>query len=123
MGFIVRWIVTTLAVAAAAWFVPGISVVPTSGEVWISLAIVGLVLAILNMSVKPILKALSLPITILTLGLFYLVINALMLVLTSWLVESFFGVGFIIESFGSAIIGGIIVSVVSAILGVFIDEE
>lgn len=69
------------------------------------------------MSIKPILQILSLPITCLTLGFFYLVVNTLMIYLASWLADSLFGAGIVIDSFGSAFVASIVISVVSAILG------
>lgn len=114
MKFIVRWIVTALAVGVAVWIVPGISVFGT--ETWAAVALFGLVLALINMSVKPILQIISLPVTVLTLGVFYLVVNALMLYLAQWLANGILGLNFYIAGFGSAFLGAIIISIVSAIL-------
>lgn len=116
MGFVLRWIVTAVAVAAAVWVVPGIEV-SSATESWVGVAVFSLFLALLNMSVKPILQILSLPITCLTLGFFYLVVNTLMIYLASWLADSLFGAGIVIDSFGSAFVASIVISVVSAILG------
>lgn len=82
------------------------------GSIWIALA-ASLVLAILNMSIKPILIILSLPITIVTLGLFSVVINALMLQLTSF----FVGPGFQFAGFGTALWISILMSIANLILG------
>lgn len=116
MGFVLRWIVTAVAVAAAVWVVPGIEV-SSATESWVGVAVFSLFLALLNMSIKPILQILSLPITCLTLGFFYLVVNTLMIYLASWLADSLFGAGIVIDSFGSAFVASIVISVVSAILG------
>lgn len=116
MGFVLRWIVTAVAVAAAVWVVPGIEV-SSATESWVGVAVFSLFLALLNMSIKPILQILSLPITCLTLGFFYLVVNTLMIYLASWLADSLFGAGIVIGSFGSAFVASIVISVVSAILG------
>ena len=78
MNFIVRWLITALAVAFTVWLVPGIGFA-TAGNSVIDVVAFAIVLALLNMAVKPILQALSLPITVLTFGLFYLVVNTAML--------------------------------------------
>lgn len=114
MKFILRWIVTALAVGVAMWIVPGISVFGM--ETWAAVALFGLVLALINMSIKPILQFISLPVTCLTLGIFYLVVNAFLLYLAQWLANNVLGLSFHIESFGSAFVGAIVISIVSAIL-------
>ena len=113
MEFIGSWIVTTIACAVAISFVPGIEAVGGSyaGPIMCALA-----LALVNAVVKPVAEVLSLPITVLTLGIFYLVINALMLELASGLSVSLFGSGISIESFGAAIMGSIVISIASTIL-------
>lgn len=115
MSFVARWVVTALAVAAAVWIVPGIEILAT-GQTWIGVALTALVLSLLNMSVKPVLQLLSLPVTILTLGIFYLIINTLMLYLASWLANGLLGAGFYIAGFGSAFLASIVISIVSTIL-------
>ena len=96
------------------WIVPGISVFGM--ETWAAVALFGLVLALINMSIKPILQFISLPVTCLTLGIFYLVVNAFLLYLAQWLANNVLGLSFHIESFGSAFVGAIVISIVSAIL-------
>ena len=76
------------------------------------------VFGVLNASVRPLLKLLSLPILILTLGLFIFVINALMLLLTGW-VSGLLDLGFYVEGFWAAFVGGLIVSIVSLLLSIF----
>lgn len=116
MGFILRWIVTAIAVATAVWIVPGIET-SAATESWMGVAVFALFLALLDMSIKPILQILSLPITCLTLGFFYLVVNTLMLYLASWLADSLLNAGIVIESFGSAFVASIVISIVGAIVG------
>ncbi len=116
MGFILRWMITAVAVAAAVWIVPGVEAHATT-EAWVAVTVFALLLALLNLSVKPVLQILSLPITVLTLGLFSLAVNALILCVASWLAEHLFGTGIVIESFGSALVASIVISIVSAILG------
>ena len=114
MSFIIRWIVTALAVGAAVWLVPGIEVVGDTA--WVGIVILALVLSLINMSIKPILQILSLPVTVLTLGIFYLIVNTLLLYLAAWLANGLFGVGFYIATFGSAFVASIVISIVSALV-------
>lgn len=104
---IIRWIVLALAVWVAAAIVPGIRY--DDGQ---SLFIAALVLSILNTFVKPVLRILSLPFILLTLGLFLLVVNALVLMATAWLVT-----GFHVAGFWPAVAGSLVISVVSFLLG------
>lgn len=104
---LLRWLVLALAVWAAAAVVPGIHY--DDGQ---SLLIAALVLGILNAFVKPALRLLSLPFIVVTLGLFLLVINAVLLMLASWLVS-----GFHVTGFWSAVGGSLVISIVSFFLG------
>ncbi len=122
MQFIVRWIVTTIAVAAAVWIVPGISIATTAAS-WASVVLLGLVLTLLNMSVKPILQFLSLPLSILTMGIFYIVINAALLMLASWLTNGLFNAGIYILSFGSAFLAAIVISLVSMLMNNIVGKN
>lgn len=121
MKFIARWIVTALAVGAAVWLVPGVAVIGM--ETWAAVALFGLVLALVNMSVKPILQVISLPVTVLTLGVFYLVVNTLMLYLAQWLANGILGLNFYIADFGSAFVASIVISVVSALLNAIVGKD
>ena len=118
MNFIVRWLITALAVAFTVWLVPGIGFATAGNSV---IDVVAIVLALLNMAVKPILQALSLPITVLTFGLFYLVVNTAMLYLASGISGGLFGVDFYIASFGSAFIASIVISIASSVLNSIIE--
>ena len=120
MNFIVRWLITALAVAFTVWLVPGIGFA-TAGNSVIDVVAFAIVLALLNMAVKPILQALSLPITVLTFGLFYLVVNTAMLYLASGISGGMFGVDFYIASFGSAFIASIVISIASSVLNSIIE--
>lgn len=122
MNFILRWISVAVAVAAAVAVVPGITVIGGQ-EAWVPFVVVALILALINVSIKPILKVLSLPVTVLTLGLFALVINAAMLELASSLAVSLSGSGLRIGSFGSALAASIIVSIVSSIVNRLVGVE
>lgn len=107
--FVIRWLVTTVAVMAASSIVHGIRY-----DTAASLIAAALLLGILNAFLRPIVLLLSLPLILLTLGLFILVVNALMLYLVPGIVN-----GFHVDSFGSAFWGAIVVSIVSWILSAF----
>lgn len=107
MGFIIRVLVTALAVWVAAAILPGVHLTNDARTI----VIVALVLALLNAIVKPILIILTIPVTIITLGLFLLIINALMVVWTSNLVS-----GFKVDGWLTALLFSLIVSVVSSVL-------
>jgi putative membrane protein len=113
MEFIGTWLVGAIAVAVSIWLVPGINVV---GGAYAGPIFTALFLAIVNACIKPVLKVIGLPFTIITLGLFSLVINAFMLELASFLSRNITHNGITIDSFGAAFIGAIVVSVVTMIL-------
>lgn len=114
MRFVGKWLVGAIAVGVAVWLVPGIDVV--GGTVGAA-AFTALFLAIVNAVVKPVLQVLGLPITVLSLGLFLLVINAFMLELASYLSRNITHAGILIDGFGAALLGAIVISLVSMILG------
>lgn len=107
--FVIRWLVTTVAVMAASSIVHGIRYDNAT-----SLIGAALLLGILNAFVRPVLLILSVPLILLTLGLFILVVNAFMLFIVPGIVT-----GFHVDSFGSAFWGSIIISIVSWILSAF----
>lgn len=110
MKFLIWVVVNALALAAAAWLFDGIRVTgATTEERVITLVLVALIFGVLNAVVAPIIKLLSLPFIILTLGLFLLVINAGMLMFTSWLSLEL-GLGFHVDGFWTAVGGAIIVT-------------
>lgn len=132
-SFIVRVIINGLALGIASWLLPGLDIstsvttaaVGNSGvtqgtdTIGIVLAylFIGLIFGVVNALVKPIVSLLSLPLTILTLGLFTIIINAAMLYLTSWL-SSYTPVHFTIDSFfWTAVLAAIIITVVSLVAG------
>ena len=108
-AFVIRWLMTTVAVLVAAHLVPGISY-----EGWGTLLGASLLLGIINAFVRPILLLLSLPFIIITMGLFIFVINALLLLLVSKIIPAFQ-----VSGFWSAFFGAIIISIVSWILSSF----
>jgi putative membrane protein len=120
MKLLIRWIVTSIALVVAAWIVPGIHVTSDSWTVFAGMAII---LGLVNAVIRPLLKLLSCPLIILTLGLFVLVINGLTLMLASSIARSWFGVGFYVDGFFSAFLGALIVSVVSVTLTTVLGED
>ena len=114
LAFLVRWLVTTLAVLAATWLLPGIQSQSTAALLGASL-----LLGILNALVRPVLLLLSLPFIIVTMGLFIFVVNALLLLFVSSVVPAFQ-----VDGFWNAFFGSIIISIVSwALSSVFRTSE
>ena len=122
MKFLLRWLVTSIGVAAAVWLIPGLTTYGGTSD-YMTIGVFALVLALINISVKPVLQVLSLPITVITLGLFYLVINALMLELAAWAAGGLFGSGLAIDGFGSAVLGSIVISLVSSFVNGLISDD
>jgi putative membrane protein len=110
MKYLIAWIINAVALYVTVKLVPGINVDSTQ-----TLLLSALVIGIINSFLKPILQIISLPLTILTLGLFTLVINATMLSLAARIVPNFQ-----IADFRAAFIGAIVISIVSTILHSFI---
>jgi putative membrane protein len=119
MGFVVRVLINGVAIWLATLVLSGMEVVgseTTGGRAGIIL-LIALVFGLVNAIVKPIVKVLAFPLYILTLGLFTVVVNALMLMLTAWITEHS-DWGLRIDSFGTALIGALIIGVVSFALSV-----
>jgi putative membrane protein len=110
MAFLMHWLIVALGLAAAAYLIPGVVVV--SGP---ALALGALVLGLVNAVVRPVLTFLTLPLTIVTLGLFYFVVNAAAFALAAALVP-----GFSVASFWAALLGALVVSLVSWVVGAFL---
>ena len=118
MGFVVRLLVNAAALWVATRVVPGVTY---SGEL-VPLLGVALVFGIVNAFIRPVAKLLALPLIILTLGLFALIVNGLMLWLTSSLSETL-GLGFHVSGFWSAFFGALVVSIVSALLSLSVRPK
>ncbi len=112
-GFVIRWLVSAIALAITAWIIKGIEI-----HGIFSLLIATLVLGILNAIIRPILLILTLPINILSLGIFTFVINAIMLKITASVVE-----GFEIHGFWAAFVGAIFMSIISTLLTYFVSDR
>jgi putative membrane protein len=121
MKLILRWIIIAVALYVAVLIVPGITV---EGDAWVAFTVMALILGLVNAIVRPVLKFLSCGFIIITLGLFVLVINAATFLLASEIAQNWFNVGFYVDGFLPALLGSLIVSVVSIILNqILIDEE
>jgi putative membrane protein len=112
-GLLLRWLILTLAIMAAAYVFDGIEV---SG--FFSAFFAAAILGILNAFFRPILFLLTLPINVLTLGLFTFVLNALMLMMASGVIG-----GFQVHGFWTAVVGSLVISVVSWFLSSFINDQ
>ena len=113
LGFVLRTVITGLGIWLAAYLVPGVSATSTGALVWAAIA-----LGLINAFVRPVLVLLTLPFTILTLGLFLVLLTAAMLNLAGWFVD-----GFEVVGFWSAVFGAIVVSLVSGLCSSFIGPK
>lgn len=107
MNFIIRLLISTAAVIVSAYLLPGVAV-----DSFTSAFIAAIIISILNVLLKPILVILTIPFTIITLGLFLLVINAILIMLASSLVE-----GFTVDGFWYALLFSIVLSLINSLLG------
>jgi len=119
MLFLVGWLINAVALLLAALIVPGIRLAaarphPTTHD-WITLAVVALIFGVINVVIRPIVLLLSLPLEIVTLGLFTFVVNALMLLLTSFIAQRL-DVGFRVDGFVPALLGALVIWIVSVVL-------
>ncbi|MFH9420229.1 phage holin family protein [Streptomyces sp. NPDC017529] len=122
-NFVVKTIANAAALAVAIWLLKDITLTgENTGRKALTLVLVALIFGVVNFVVKPVVKLLSLPLFILTLGLITLVINALMLLLTSWLADKFH-LAFHVEGFWTAVLGGVIVSIVSWAMHMVLPDD
>lgn len=110
LGILIQIVVAGLAVITSAYILPGISV-----QNFFTGIVIAALLALLNLTIKPILIFLTIPITLITLGLFLLVINALMVLIAAELIP-----GFVVNGFWWAVLFSLILSLINSLLGVFI---
>jgi putative membrane protein len=113
MRFLLRLLLNGVAVLFAAWLIPGLRVDTPATAI-----VAGIALGLVNAIVRPLLLLLTLPLTLLTLGLFIFVVNAICLALVAWLVP-----GFSISGFGAALIGAIVISLVSWLLSATLVDK
>lgn len=118
MKFVLRWGINAVALYIAVMIVPGMAY---QGE-WTGIVWIALIFGLLNALVRPVLKLLSLPFIILTLGLFTVVINTVMLLITS-AVSDALGLGLSVEGFWAALLGSLVISLVSTVLSFILKDE
>ncbi|MET7610637.1 phage holin family protein [Streptomyces seoulensis] len=122
-NLLVKTIANAGALAVAVWLLDKITLTGDStGKKAATLIVVALVFGLVNLLVKPVVKVLTFPLFILTLGLITLIVNALMLLLTSWVCGQL-DVGFHVDGFWTAVLGGLIISVVSWALNLVLPDE
>ncbi|MGW0909244.1 phage holin family protein [Streptomyces sp. NPDC002853] len=122
-NFVVKTIANAAALAVAVWLLDKITLTGDStGKKTLTLIVVALLFGLVNFLVKPVVKVLTFPLFILTLGLITLVVNALMLMLTSWLADKL-DVSFHVEGFWTAVLGGLIISIVSWAMNVVLPDD
>ncbi|WP_432884184.1 phage holin family protein [Kribbella sp. CA-245084] len=122
-NLIIRLLANAVALAVASWLVAGITLQgATTGKRVLTLLIVAAIFGVVNAIVRPVVKLLSLPLLILTLGLLTFVINALMLWLTSWITGKL-DVQFHVDGFWSALLGALIITVVGMIINVVLPDK
>ena len=116
--FVVRWAINALALYLAVLIVPGIHYI---GE-WTGILWLALIFGLLNALLRPLLKLLTCPLILLTLGLFTFLINAGLLLLTSNIGQSF-GIGFTVDGFWQALLGSLVISFVSIVMTLILRDE
>ncbi|ARX84826.1 phage holin family protein [Streptomyces alboflavus] len=122
-NFVVKTIANAAALAVAVWLLDKITLTgDNTGEKTLTLLVVALLFGLVNFVVKPVVQVLTFPLFVLTLGLITLVVNALMLLLTSWLADKL-DVSFHVEGFWTAVLGGLIISIVSWAMNVALPDH
>jgi putative membrane protein len=122
-NLIIRLLANAVALAVASWIVSGITLEgATTGRRIITLLIVAAIFGIVNAVVRPVVKLLSLPFIILTLGLLIFVINAAMLLLTSWITGKL-DVQFHVDGFWAALLGSLVITVVGMLLNAVLPDK
>lgn len=116
--FLIRWAINAIALYVAVRIVPGIRF---SGA-WTGILWLALIFGLLNALVRPLLKFLTCPLIILTLGLFSILINTALLLLTSAIGQSF-GIGFTVDGFWQAVLGSLVISFVSVVMSLILRDE
>lgn len=120
MKLILRIIINAVALWITALVIPSINL---SSDI-LQILLVAIVFGLVNALIRPIVKLLTLPISVITLGLFTIVINALMLMLTAWLVDALtIDAGGFIQNFLIAVLGSIVISIVSMVLSWFLPDD
>ena len=116
---LLRWLILAIAIAATAWLMPGVIVHGEGSQWFVNLLIISAVFGLINAIIRPIVMFFTCPLVILTLGLFTLVINALMLSLTDWLLPNMLTV----DGFWTTFFAALIISIISGLLGLFLHDD
>lgn len=116
-SILLRWLIHILAIFAAVWLVPGISFI---GPGW-QLGVLAAVFSLINVALRPLLTLLTCPLVLLTFGLFGLVINAVLLLVTAGVADTL-GIQFTIDGFWPAVWGGLVIALVSVVLNILAGE-
>ena len=113
---LIRWLFLAIAIALTAWIMPGVTI---HGNYWVNLFIVSAVYGLVNPIIRPIIMFFTCPCIALTLGLFILVINALMLSLTDWLLPNMLTV----DGFWTTFFAALLISIISGLLNIFLYDK
>lgn len=124
---IVIWLLSNMAaISVALWMVPGLRLDVPGAEDWtdriVPVMALGAILGLVTTFVAPIVKALSLPFVVLTIGLFLFVVNALMLMLTGWLAREA-GLQFEVDGFWPALLGGLVITIVTGFIRIGLRQD
>jgi len=122
MSLLLRWLISGIALLVAVWLVPGITVGPER-DALVTVGAMAVILGFINALIRPLLKLLTCPLILLTLGLFVLVINALCLWFASYVAVNWFGIDFVVEGFWAAFLGALIVSAVTMVLTAVLSDD
>ncbi len=121
MKLVIRWAITAVALVAAVWLIPGIRI--ESQNAWIAVGLMAVILGFVNAIIRPVLMFFSCGCIILTMGLFMIVVNGLALWSASWISVNMFNVGFYVDGLWPAILGSIVVSIVSFLLSLLLPDN
>ena len=119
MKLLFRWIIASAALFAAAYLVPGIRV--EDPRAWTIYVVMALVLGLVNAFLRPLLKILSCPLIILTLGFFVLIVNGVSFLIAARIAEAM-GIGFYVDGYWPAFLGALVVSVITIFFNLFIRD-
>lgn len=131
MRFLVRVLINGLAIWLTSLWINGVDIIagdnaPDTGRSWLDtvivVAVVALIFTAVNAIVKPIVQILAIPFYVLTLGLFHLVVNALMLLLTSW-ISGLTRFGLVVDGFWTAVLAALVISIIALVLSIFLPDE
>lgn len=118
VAFIIRWLILSAGIWVAAWLVGGIHL-----EGWESTLLVGLILGLLNALIRPFLVLISIPLLVVTFGLFMLVVNTALLGLTAWIAGKFDSILFSIDGFWDAFWGALIITIIGWLVSIVVKPD